>query len=208
MSNVVQSILKYILNTINKHRKNPIENFVIYRDGLNESQLNFVRDIEVNSILDTIKEIYPNSKMCFISVNIKTDTKLFEIQNNLNKTKGFENFNPSFEDLDCIGNPPVGLLVESIITRNKFWDFYINSTFEYQATTTPTQYVVLYDNTNLSADFIYELTYNLTYLYYNNNKSVRIPGPLHNIIRRNKFIIGNNFDITPTRKLMINNISL
>lgn len=204
MSNVIPGLLKSLLKHMKNERTIKVENFVIYRDGLNEPMLTMVRKYEVEPILETIYSEFNESKICFILVNQRTSTRLFELQSpNLNK--GFELYNFNKNDQGLISNPPIGLLVINKITLENIWDFYICSAHSSLGTNIPTHYIVGYNNTSLSSDFVYELTYNLTFLYYNTNKCVRVPGPLLNVINRNKRIETHNYDYFPLKKGMKNN---
>ena len=64
----------------------------------------------------------------------------------------------------------------------------MNSTFSGQGTNTATHYTVLYDDSDLTANQIYKLTYFLTFLSVNHIKSIRIPAPLYFVTRRNNFM--------------------
>lgn len=209
ISNVIGSLFKKALSKYVRDQEKygdsekKIKNFVIYREGLNEAQRKMSLSLEMTQIRDTFnlpefKDKMPDSKICLIFVNNKSETKLYEVLNRGNKSEGIENYSYLNSNLS-VGNVPVGSLVESVIVSKDRWEFYLTSAYALSGTSNPTHYVVGFDNTDIDADFIYKMTYHLTYLYYNNNKSVRIPAPLHNIIRRNKFVI-NHLTALPKNK--------
>jgi len=213
ISTVIGALFKKAVNQYikdqmryNKDTKIKIKNLIIYREGLNEGQRKMALNFEMTQIKtaltdEQIKVHITDPKFCLIFVNGRCETKLFEVINK-NREEGIEKYylNQSLQ----VDNVPVGSLLESTIVSRDRWEFYLNSALALAGTSNPTHYIIGYDNTDLEADFVYKMTYNLTYLYYNNNKSVRVPAPLHNIIRRNKFIIGHLTGI-PKSKL---NISL
>jgi hypothetical protein len=107
-----------------------------------------------------------------------------------------------------IENIPVWTLVDRIITHKEKYDFYLNSADSRQGTCSPTHYIILHDDTELTAIQIYKLTYYLTYLCYNTTKSIRVPAPLYFVTRRNKFTYENLQGKLINSKLRALNISL
>lgn len=47
----------------------------------------------------------------------------------------------------------------------------------HQGTVSPTHYVVIHDESEMSVDTIQKLSYKMTHLYYNWNGTVRVPAP-------------------------------
>ena len=66
-----------------------------------------------------------------------------------------------------MSNPPPGTLVDSVVTRPEWFDFFLISQSVRQGTVTPTHYNVVNDSTGLKADHFQRLTYKLCHLYYN-----------------------------------------
>ena len=184
----IKALLAKSLIAIGKHLKNNVDNIVIYRDAVNESQQNKIFDIEIDFIKSGLEEaneslkdkkIYSNTKWCLILVSKINEIKMF-----LNCHQGGNNYN-------SIENIPVGTIIDKKITHKEKYDFYLNSAESRQGTCSSTHYTVLYDDTSLSAMNIYKLTYYLTYLSYNTTKSIRVPAPLYFVTRRNKFTSEN-----------------
>lgn len=201
ISSVLATLLKKALTEYIKHQTKygdpdfKVSNLIIYREGLNEAQRRVSLDRELTQIFTTLssEEIsskMPNVKVCLIFVNNKTDIKYFELVNKGVQQEGVERFTYLNSKIQ-VENAPVGSLLESVVVSQDRWEFYLNSALALSGTSNPTHYLIGFDNTELEADFIYKMTFNLTFIYYNNNKSVRVPAPLHNIIRRNKFIISH-----------------
>ena len=109
---------------------------------------------------------------------------------------------------NAVSNIPVGTIVDRVITNKDKYDFYLNSAESRQGTSSSTHYIVLYDNTTLTAMQIYKLTYYLTYLSYNTTHSIRVPAPLYFVTRRNKFTSENLRGDVINPKLRTLNISL
>ena len=89
-----------------------------------------------------------------------------------------------------------------------YYDFYLNSTFTNQGTNSATHYTVLYDDTDLTANQIYKLTYFLTFLSFNTNNSIKIPAPLYFVEKRNNFIKNNLDGENINSKVVLLNVSL
>ena len=206
----LEKILTKALLTIGKFmmKKNKIcKNIIIYRDGANDEMLHFLINNELQMILNSINKIknklglkqnnqnvFSESKLCWIIVNKKSDIKMFlESEDNCDK---------------YIRNIPIGTIIDKEITDNYYYDFYLNSTFTVQGTNTATHYIVLYDDSDLTANQIYKLTYYLTFLSINHIKSIRIPAPLYFVTRRNNFIKNNLDGENINSKVVLLNVSL
>ncbi len=84
-------------------------------------------------------------------------------------------------------NTEVGTVIDKNVVNEEYYDFYLNSIYSRQGTNSPTHYIVLYDDTELTANNIYKLTYYLTFQCYNTTKSIKVPSPLYFVTRRNNF---------------------
>lgn len=131
---------------------------VIYRDGVSEGQLSQINQYEVERLKKQLEELYygPNFKLTFI-VLCKNNTRLF-----LNKR-----------------NPPIGTVVDDVVTSPFKYDFYLVSQQVRQGTISPTAYNVMWDNSRLPPDVIQIITFKLTHMYYNCSSTVRSPAPSH-----------------------------
>jgi len=200
----LSSVLSKALKTLGKVMKKPFDNIVIYRDAVNEKQQRLIRDGEIPIIKKTIEDvikkldndIFKNSKWILILVSKMNEIKLF-----LEGKDDGNNYEP-------VKNIPVGTLVDRVITHQEKYDFYLNSAESRQGTCSSTHYIVLHDNTDLTASQIYRLTYYLSFLSYNTTKSIRVPAPLYFVTRRNQFTIANLNGQIINPKSRVLNISL
>lgn len=136
----------------------------IYRDGVGDGQLSVVKDYEIvqveNAILDFGKSFQ----------NYKPTVSLVVVQKRINTKilmKGREDFE----------NPPPGSVLDHSVTRKNYYDFFLISQFVNQGTVTPTHYIVLYDNNNMTPDRMQKLAYKMSHLYYNWPGTIRVPAP-------------------------------
>ena len=210
----IKTLLSKALITIGKHDKKNIENIIIYRDAVNDKQMKYVQQYEISFIKEAIKNvnkelkelekkekiqkiIFEETKWCLILVSKLNEVKMF-----LDKSDGVGN------NINQMGNIPVGTIVDRVITSNDKYDFYLNSAESKQGTCSSTHYTVLYDDTKLDAFRIYKLTYYLTYLSYNTTRSIKVPAPLYFVTRRNKFTVENLKGEIINEKCRVLNISL
>lgn len=190
--------------------KYKIKNIVIYRDSVNERQMNLIKEGEINQIIEGINkansyitkklklEILKETKWCLILVSKFNEIKMF-LNNHQNN---YEINQPYIENIN------VGTVVDRTITSKDKYDFYLNSAESRQGTCSSTHYIVLHDNTDLTAMQIYKLTYYLTYLNYNTTKSIKVPAPLYFVMRRNQFTSVNLKNEIINKDLKRLNISL
>lgn len=153
---------------------------VIYRDGVSDGQIRHVYENEVENLKQKLEEMYygPNYKMTFIIVNKKINIRLFDYKR----------------------NPPIGTVVDDVITNPLRYDFFIVSQQIRQGTISPTSYNVIYDNTGLEAEMVQTVTYKLTHVYYNCSSTVRVPAPCH-YAHKLSFLVGRFLHRPPSTEL-------
>lgn len=98
-------------------------------------------------------------------------------------------------------NPSSGTVVfQECIKDDKGYDFFLVSQNVTQGTCTPTHYHVIYDDTGLTQDVIWQLTYNQCFNYFNWNGSVKVPAPLQ-YADKLAYLIGHYVHATPHESL-------
>lgn len=177
---------------INKKYPNRI---ILYREGLSTKQRDTAFRVEVEKIKqeDSLRSIGITiifvNKQCDIRFYLD-ENKLYERMNNLTLTD--QTYDSKFElDISKISladeklytNISPGSVIENGITEEGNNEFYIVSTYSRHGTCSPTHYIVQYDENEINKNIIYKITYDLTFLYYNNNKCIRIPLPLQSATR-------------------------
>jgi aubergine-like protein len=136
----------------------------IYRDGVSDGQLAFVRQFEIVQIENAIMDFSKKFKDCSPTVSV------IIVQKNIN-TKILMKTPTSFD------NPPPGSVLDYDVTRKNYYDFFLISQFVNQGTVTPTYYVVIYDRNEMTPDRMQKLAYKTTHLYYNWFGTIRVPAP-------------------------------
>ena len=134
----------------------------MYRDGVGESQIPIVMDVETKLITKMFGEIDASYTPEFaeIIVNKKIDDRFF-----YEKSKGE------------MGNPMSGTVVARDVVTNYF-DFFLIAQDVNMGSCTPTHYNVVYNKTKLTEDQFYDLTYRQCFNYYNWNGPIRVPAPV------------------------------
>lgn len=153
---------------------------LIYRDGVSEGEVQQVYENEVGNLKKKLEELYygPNYKMTFIVVSKRINTRLFYRRN----------------------NPPLGTVVDDVITSPFKYDFLLVSQKVRQGTISPTAYSIISDNTGLDAEIMQRLTYKLTHMYYNCSNTVRVPAPCH-YAQKLSFLVGKFLHRPPHTQL-------
>lgn len=75
-------------------------------------------------------------------------------------------------------NVPPGLVIDTDVVSKTHFDYYLSSHEGIQGTSRPTHYFVLWDDNNLSADSIQQLTFSLTHIYARCTRSISFPAPV------------------------------
>ncbi|KAG8165758.1 hypothetical protein KVR01_004310 [Diaporthe batatas] len=133
------SMLKQALQNwinIGRHASLP-ENVLVYRDGVSEGQYQTVYDEEVPRLRQAFAEMYPADltkknlpRLTVIIVGKRHHTRFYPSQT---------------KDMDRGGNCKQGTVVDSGVTEEGMWDFFLQSHAVIQGTGRPAHYVVLLD---------------------------------------------------------------
>ncbi|GFO44194.1 piwi-like protein 1 [Plakobranchus ocellatus] len=128
----------------------------IYRDGVGDGQLPVVYHSEMDQIRQACRDSAGDAykpQIAFIVVKKRINTRLFSQEGNQ------------------IINPQPGTVVDDFVTKSEWYDFFIVSQSVRQGTVTPTSFNVIFDETGLHPDHVQRLTYKMTHLYFNWQKS-------------------------------------
>ena len=183
------------------------ENILVYRDGVSEGQYKAVIEEEIKAIKTCCEERYNKQKqklprLTFIVVAKRHHTRFFPCKN----------VQPS--QMDKLGNPKNGTVVDNGVTDERMWDFFLQSHTPLQGTARPAHYVVLkneiftqkeveaYPNQYSNvADIIESVTYNLCWLYGRTTRSVSYCPPAYyadRVCERARCYLSGYFDRSPS----------
>ncbi|CAG9764075.1 unnamed protein product [Ceutorhynchus assimilis] len=140
------------------------DRIVVYRDGVGDGQIQYVKEYEVEMIKTRLaEELYKEVplQMAVIIVSKRINTKIFRSQ--ASQRNDF--------------NVPPGTVVDDVITWPERYDFYIVSQCVRQGTATPTSYNVIEDTLGIDANKLQRFTYKMCHMYFNWSGTVRVPAP-------------------------------
>ena len=137
-------------------KRNAYPNIIIfYRDGVSFNQLDTVKDKEIPKL----KELF-NGKLIFIVVQKRVETRLYNQNSNKN------------EYISC----HEGTIVDTHIVSQRYSDYYLVSTTAPKGKTAiPTRYLVINDDLNVNKRILQQFSYELCSLYFNWEKSIKVP---------------------------------
>ncbi|KAH0516955.1 Piwi-like protein 3, partial [Microtus ochrogaster] len=177
--NDLQSCLQAALNSWVANEKQKPQSVVVYRDGVGDGQLQALLEKEVRQF----QKFFTSSiKLTFIVVKKRINTRFF------------------VENGDKVTNPPSGTVVDQIVTRKEWYDFYIVSQTSNSGTVTPTHYNVIYDTKGLTPNQVQCLTYRLCHMYYNLPGIIRVPAPCH-YAHKLAYFVGKSIHQKPASSL-------
>lgn len=160
ISSLIEDCIKFY-STKNNNKMPEI--IMFYRDGVGNSQFNWVTEIEIPGILNGFAKVDPSYKpqFCEILVNKRLDERFFSYADNYGKRSYF--------------NPPSGTLISTQVVSKNRYDFYLCAQDVTIGTCTPTHYTVVYDTVHLPHDTLTGFTYYQCFNYFNWSGAVRVP---------------------------------
>lgn len=144
-----------------KKNQHPPNIIIVYRDGVGQSQVDNVREKEVKSLLAGLEQEFngKNVRLVYIIVTKRLSDRFFVMNN------GY------------LCNPDGALIVDQTVVKQDQFEYFMvaQSVSAQQGTATPTNYNVIFNNSDLKANTFYELTYNQCFSYYNWSGPLKIP---------------------------------
>ncbi|KAJ1896648.1 hypothetical protein LPJ81_004697, partial [Coemansia sp. IMI 209127] len=167
-----------------------IENFdviptriVYYRDGVNDSQMRCVKDLELRAIYHGCALIHPDYRPLVTMVLArKRHSARFIVPG---KT---------------YGNPVPGTMVSQLIPSPTVFSFYLCAHQTEIGISRPTCFYVLHDDAAFTPHTLRSLTYNLCYTYPIICRSATMPAPLyyaHKLSGKGRLLLNRSFDDLP-----------
>ncbi len=132
----------------------------IYRSGVSDEEKKKVYVQEIQAIEKFFNSLENNFQYVFTIVNKKNDMKFFVIDGN---------------DLH---NPQDGTVLDDTVTAFGQYEFYLQNQFVNQGCATPTHYHVLKATLPIPQEALQEITYHMSYYYWNWNGPIRLPACL------------------------------
>jgi len=158
---------------------------IIYRDGVGDGDIEKMKEDEVKQILELYVENGFKPDITYIAVNKKTTTRFFETSNS-NPTPG------TVVDTIVVPNPEMNVKID--VTNSKdgkvstqsgmaYEFFLISQQVQNEASASPVRYHVIFDTNQIGSSpenhrqVIQNLTYKMSYMYYNWTGTIKSPSP-------------------------------
>ncbi|KAL7672320.1 hypothetical protein ACOME3_007209 [Neoechinorhynchus agilis] len=155
------------INRYKKHNGNRVPtSIVVYRDGIGDGQLGYIGMSECQQILMAMSMVVgsnedeaPRPKLTYIVVKKRINSRFF--------TLGSSN--------KPMANPDGGLVVDRILTMERWRDFYLVPQQVTQGSATPSHFNILADKNKFSMDEVQQFSYKLCHMYFNWSGAIRVP---------------------------------
>ncbi|XP_063985975.1 piwi-like protein Siwi [Diachasmimorpha longicaudata] len=178
--NIISSLSKALEKYHEANNGSLPSRIIVYRNSAQNSHVSNITEHEATRVYNSLKNIYGDAPVSFayILVSMYSNTRLFH----------------------GTANPPLGTVVENIITQPMRKDFFLVSQHSKDDTVMPCYYNVIFDTARLSMERIQILTYKLTHVYFNCSNTVRRPAPVH-YAHKLASRVAENIHAPPDRRL-------
>ncbi|KAA8550054.1 hypothetical protein F0562_001738 [Nyssa sinensis] len=136
------------------------DQFIIFRDGVSESQFNQVLNIELDQIIEACKFLDEKWSPKFVVIVAQKN----------HHTKFFQPGSPD--------NVPPGTVIDNKVCHPRNNDFYLCAHAGMIGTTRPTHYHVLLDEVGFSPDDLQDLVHSLSYVYQRSTTAISVVAPI------------------------------
>eukprot|EP00794_Sanderia_malayensis_P004420 gene4420-5010_t len=163
----LSSMVREILLAFYRSTRNKPSMIIMYRDGVSEGQFAQIVQHEVHAIRQACKSLEAGYEpgITFLVVQKRHHARFFAERQS--------------DQVGKAGNIPPGTIVDRHICHPSEYDFYLCSHAGIQGTSKPAHYHVLWDDNNITADELQQLTYMLCHTYVRCTRSVSIPAPAY-----------------------------
>ncbi|KAI9461396.1 Piwi-domain-containing protein [Russula earlei] len=142
---------------------------MVFRDGVSEGQYDKVIKEELPQIFEAFKRIDPKNPRYHPTLSIVICGKRHNAR-----------FYPTDSEFaDRNGNTRPGTVVDKGVSSMLDFDFYLQAHSGLQGTVKPTHYVVIYDESSLTADMVQQGVHAASYLYARATKAVSLVPPAY-----------------------------
>ncbi|EGT31762.1 hypothetical protein CAEBREN_03666 [Caenorhabditis brenneri] len=165
------------------------DHIIVYRDGVSDSEMLRVSHTELRSLNNEVNKFLDERgkselapKYTFIVIQKRHKTRLIrEIDEKRPKDeKEAKQWEEDMKESDNSGylNPSSGTIVDKTIVSKYKFDFYLTSHHGALGTSRPGHYTVMFDNSGLTQDLAYKMTYELVFLSARCRKPISLPVPV------------------------------
>ncbi|KAL8619083.1 hypothetical protein ACOMHN_019355 [Nucella lapillus] len=201
--NQLESCLNVCREAYFKERQAYPSSIVVFRDGVGDGQLQTLRDHEIPQIKTAMRNI----PMVFYVVKKRTNARFFREAHGGDQSGGRGGSYGRGARGGSAGqggvqlqNPLPGTVVDKVVTKPNWWDFFLVAQTVREGTISPTHYNVLLNELNLKANTCQMLAYRMTHMYYNWQGTIRVPAPCM-YAHKLAFLVGQSLHRAPSGPL-------
>jgi len=190
----IQAALRDSLVNFTKRNEGLLpEHILVYRASVQEEEWAKIRATEVEAIMAVTKAVTIQGKgaayepnFTFVGIAKRVAMRFFAPSPNQHNIK----------------NPEPGTVIDSpLVCRSNCHNFFLINQAVGKGTATPTHYFVLYDNASVPANALQNLSYRLSFLYFNYTGSVKMPAPAQ-YAKKVAHLIGTAVKTDPHKRLL------
>ncbi|KAF8269712.1 Piwi domain-containing protein [Lactarius quietus] len=167
--NVLRDMIVERLQAYRQHSKVLPERMIVFRDGVSEGQYDEVLQYELSQIFQAFATVDPKNPKYRPVLSIVICGKRHHARF----------FATNSEHADKNGNTLPGTVVDKGVTSVADFDFYLQAHAGLQGSVKSTHYVVLYDESSLTADDVQQGVHTVSYLYARATKAVSLAPPAY-----------------------------
>lgn len=160
------------------------ELIMFYREGLSIPQIKCQMPIFIQALKNMVQktgvqtQMNYNPELVVLSVNTRSYTRIFEEGQSRNRSR----FLPE------ILNPSSGTLVLDDLSSEELYDFHLISQKATEGSCSATHFIVVYDNSHMSQEWLSQFTYEQCYNYYNWTGAIKVPACLQYANKLSKLV--------------------
>ncbi|KAL7671662.1 hypothetical protein ACOME3_006558 [Neoechinorhynchus agilis] len=156
--------LKEAIERYSRLNKRYPSSVIVFRDGIGDGQLQYIGQSECQQILNAF-DLLPDKgdgmhcppNLTYIVVRKRLNARFFA------------------QDNRGLNNPEGGLVIDRVVTMERWRDFYLVPQRVTQGTATPSHFNILADHSKFSMDEIQNFSYRLCFMYFNWSGAIRVP---------------------------------
>ncbi|TPX41949.1 hypothetical protein SeMB42_g02840 [Synchytrium endobioticum] len=160
----IRGVMVDLLEAFKQRTKVYPQRLIFFRDGVSEGQYDMAMIEEVGGIQGAFRQLGISITLTFIVVTKRHHGRFFPADRSDGDRKN--------------GNCTPGTTIDSTVTHPFRYDYYQYGANGLLGTSRPAHYTILYDEHQMNADMIQQLTLSLCHVYGRCSRSISLPAPV------------------------------